>query len=464
MRLFRQLNISATCFAIGALTLGYAIQVSNGFYHPTALGFLTAAFVVVLAGVAMYRFSEGLTALDRRVLHTLLGLGIAFQFVVLLSNQTPLLFLTAESNLLPFRLLVATQAMAVAIGLSGWKRLRAAWFPLCLAASLALGVWTIRTSPNPFIDVFTVHKEAIDALLKGGDPYRISFPNLYPPEMARVFYNPEALIGNRVAFGYPYPPASLLLVVPGQLLLNDYRYAELALLVGAAALIGWSRRGLVAKLAACLLLTTPRVWFVIEQGWTEPVGIFLLALTVFLLIRQSIPAGAAAGLMVVTKQYLGFAGLAVIRLAFYRPQRWLWTAVAGVGAAALITLPMALDHPNAFVRNVVWLQTLEPFRMDSLSFVSWAARAGFGRGSYLWAVGAALIAAVASLLLTRNSVSGFAAAVAVTTFSMFVFGSKAFCNYYFFVIGALCTTVAAYAAPAPAGNDGPDTATPLPTT
>ena len=60
------------------------------------------------------------------------------------------------------------------------------------------------------------------------------------------------------------------------MLFGDYRYSELALLVGAAALIGSGVRRLPAMLAASLLLTTPRVWFVIEEGWTEPVGIFLL--------------------------------------------------------------------------------------------------------------------------------------------------------------------------------------------
>jgi hypothetical protein len=32
-------------------------------------------------------------------------------------------------------------------------------------------------------------------------------------------------------------------------------------------------------------------------------------------------------------------------------------------------------------------------------------------------------------------------------FAMFVFGSKAFCNYYYFVIGAMCIAIAAFAGP-----------------
>ncbi len=301
----------------------------------------------------------------------------------------------------------------------------------------------IKASPNPYIDVVTVHKEALDAFLHHHDPYRISFENIYGADSG-LYYNPAAVIGKRLAIAYPYPPASLIFAVPGHFLFGDFRYSELAWLILGAGLIGFSRRSLSAKLAACLLLTTPRVWFVIEQGWTEPIAIFMLALTVFLLIRNPIWASWAAGILVVTKQYLGFTGLALLRLVWLRPSKWYWILFGMAFAAAAITLPLALWHPNAFMRNVVWLQTQEPFRVDSLSYLSWAARRGMGQGTFVWAVGAAIAAAVVSIVVTRNTAGGFAAAVALTTFMMFAFGSKAFCNYYFFVIGALCCTLAAF--------------------
>ena len=99
------------------------------------------------------------------------------------------------------------------------------------------------------------------------------------------------------------------------------------------------------------------------------------------------------------------------------------------------------------MRAVVWLQTLEPFRTDSLSFLIWADRNGIGRGSFLWAVGAAVVAAVVTLFTTRNTPSGFAASAALTMFAMFAFGSKAFCNYYYFVLGTMCIAIAAFASP-----------------
>jgi hypothetical protein len=83
-------------------------------------------------------------------------------------------------------------------------------------------------------------------------------------------------------------------------------------------------------------------------------------------------ASWAAGLMLATKQYLPFTGLAVLRSLLLDIGRWkkalLWIVVTG----AVCILPFALWHPNSFMRSVVLLQTLEPFRTDSLSFLVWA--------------------------------------------------------------------------------------------
>lgn len=442
-RLRGWLNPSALCFSLSAILLGRAIQYGNGFYNPIALRWMTAALVLALVGVLVHRVQAAMPGTSARVVEIVLLAGIVWQVQELLTGS-PGLYVSGEASRTLFNGLVTLQAVGIALGVARIRLARHLWFPVVLAASMGLGVWMIKASPNPYIDVTAVHREAIDALLDGRDPYRISFPNIYEPALAREFYNPAAVFGDRILFAYPYPPPSLFFAVPGQVLFGDYRYAEAALLVLGAALIGFSRRDLTSRLAACLLLTTPRVWFVIEQGWTEPIGIFLLALTVFLLIRQPVAAGLAAGIFVVTKQYLGFTGLAVLRLVFMKARLWPWTALAVAFTAAAVTLPLALWHPTAFMRNVVWLQTLEPFRSDSLSFLSWAAREGLGRGSYVWAVGAAVSAAAITSVATRNSPTGFAASVALTTFAMFAFGSKAFCNYYFFVIGALCCAVAAY--------------------
>ena len=58
-------------------------------------------------------------------------------------------------------------------------------------------------------------------------------------------------------------------------------------------------------------------------------------------------------------------------------------------------------------------------------------------------------AAASALALWRlpRTPAGFSAAIAMTFFAFFVFNKQAFCNYYFFVVGALYASVAAWHAP-----------------
>jgi hypothetical protein len=238
-------------------------------------------------------------------------------------------------------------------------------------------------------------------------------------------------------------------------LLGDYRYAELAALIVGAGLIGFAQPGLASKLAACLLLTTPRGLFVLEQGWTEPIAILLLAATVFLFLRRPLAGAWVAGLLIFAKQYLFLAGPLFLRFALGQPRRRcvLILLFAGLAAAAA-TLPFALWHRNSFLNNVIWLQTREPFRIDSLSYLSWAAREGWVQGSFVWAIVAAAVAIVAGFVAAPNTPAGFSASVTLYSLAMFAFGSKAFCNYYYFVIGALCCTIATCANRPPQDADG----------
>ena len=441
----RPLNLSAACFILSAATLGHALQISNGTFHPDALWWVGVGFGCCVAGTLSHRGSVGWSDTGQRLATVLLAGAILWNLAQLMMNTRPGEAMVPTS-LVPFRLGVIAVGGLVVAGVSGMAVARRVWFPLILGVVALMGTWMLRVSPAPGIDVIVVHQEAIEAFLHGHDPYRISFPNIYGDNW-KYYYNPAVVFGDRIGFGFPYPPASLLLAVPGHLFFGDYRYSELGFLIASAALIGYSRRHLMARLAAVLLLTTPRGFFVLEQGWTEPIAIFTVALTTFLFMEGSMRASWSAGLMLATKQYLPFTGLAVLRALLLDRRRLVHALVvmALVGAATI--LPFALWHPNSFLRAVVWLQTLEPFRTDALSFLIWADRNGYGRGNFLWAVGAAVIAAVLSLLTTRNTPSGFAASASITMFAMFALGSKAFCNYYYFVIAAMCIAIAAFTVP-----------------
>jgi hypothetical protein len=441
--------LSRASFVAAAAALGHGLQISNGFYDDRALAWVTGALALALLGLVACRLRPDLSAAQWPWLPIGTAVAIAWQIVSLLGSP-PGMYLGTRANIRQFHALIAIEAALVAAAFLPVRRISRIWFPALLAVHLAAGAWMLQASPDPRIDVVVVHREAFRALGSGRSPYQISFENIYGRDSG--FYNPQMVEGDRVMFGYPYPPVSLLLAVPGHLLAGDYRYAQLVALVAAAALIGFSGRALLPKLVAALFLTQPRGFFVLEQGWTEPIALCMLAVSLFVMRRSPSAAGWAGGLLIVTKQYLAVAAFPLCRFAM-TADNLRGILIAAVAATGIVTLPFVFWEPRSFVESVLLLQTREPFRVDSLSYLSWAARHEWGTGSFVWAIGAAGVALALAMSLSPSSPLGFAASVAFSTFAMFAFGSKAFCNYYFFVAGALCFAAAqpgdAVKAPAP---------------
>lgn len=445
--------VSTSCLIASTGLLGWAVQVADGFYHPRALALLSGAFLLAAVGLSL-RQAGAASAGHARVVRVALAATITLQVLALLAKP-PGMYLRAGARVDLFSAGVIVQALAVAAGAFSVRRLARVWFPVVLGLSLALGTWMLEASPDPQIDVVEVHETALAALAHGRNPYKVTFRNIYGDTR---FYNPQAVAGDQVLFGYPYPPLSLLLAAPGQTALGDYRYAELAAAVGAAALMGYGVGSLTAKLAATLWLTTPRLYFVLEQGWTEPIAVLMLALTVFCMVRGPAWAPWSTGLLLVTKQYVAVAAPLAWRVSAAWPGGSPASTWRAVLAGSLVTLPFVAWDVRAFVDTVVLLQTKEPFRIDSLSYASWAARAGWGEASWLWAAGAGIVVLVAAFRRADRTATGFSGAIAVTTLAMFSMGSKAFCNYYVFVIGALSCAIASCEHPPADHAPGPDRA------
>jgi hypothetical protein len=434
-------------FALAAVALGAALQVNYGQYHPLALAWLTLAAAACVAGVL--RMPRGATSegRGRRRVESpdlvILAAGVAAQFAMLLSRSPALAELDARVNLLPFRAGLTAAAAFVALAAFGPQAVRRIAVLLLLACHFALGLWLLRATPQPAVDVCVFQRDACEALLQGRNPYAITFLDVSPA--GQNFYGPGLSAGGRLLFGYPYPPLSLLLAIPGHLL-GDYRYSQLAAMTLAGGLVAFCRPARRATLAAALLLFTPRGFFVLQVGWTEPFVALLLALTVFLASRtpQRLPTWAVAvafGLLLASKQYLVLALPLVVLLPSMERKRLRFLVVAAI-AALLVTLPLAFWDVQAFGHGAVLLQFRQPFRQDALSYlVPLAHAAGVVPSSF---VPFALAAGAIGLCLWTcpRTASGFSAGVAMTFLVFFAFNKQAFCNYYHLVIAALCCAVA----------------------
>ncbi|MFZ5469027.1 MAG: hypothetical protein ACOZIN_06255 [Myxococcota bacterium] len=431
----------SVALALAAVALGHALQVSNGNLHPESIVFLSSALVLCVAGVAAPKWERLERLGDAPVVFVLLA-GVGYQLYRLLIAPPGIYLQVGPAAYVPFFGGLGVTAVLAGAGLSRQSPLGPLRVPTMLLVHLLLGVWLIRASPNPFIDVHVFQRDGVAALLAGQNPYAMTFPDIYGNS---PFYGPGLSEGGRLKFGFPYPPLSLFLALPGQLFGGDHRYSQLLAMTGAGALMAYARPGRVAPAAAALFLFTPRAFFVLEQGWTEPFAVLLLASVVFAACRLPRALPWAFGLFLAVKQYLVLAiPLGFLLLPRPLPEKKELWRMGGqvVGIGLLVTLPLALWDVKAFLWDVVTLQTVQPFRAEALSYLAYFARQGGAPPPTALAFVVALLGVGLSLWRSPRTPGGFAASCALVLAGFFAFNKQAFCNYYYLVVGALCCAVA----------------------
>lgn len=423
---------------LAAAILARAVQIDDGHLRGEAIAMLALAFALVLVAV----LAAEVPALARhgpRFAIAVLGVAIAYEVVELLARP-PGIYLARGVATAPFYAGVVLSAALLGAALVS-ERWRRPCFALFLLAQFLLGVWMIHASPDPRIDVHVFQRDASRALFSGHAPYGMSHPDL---GIDPRFFGPSLVENGRTRIGLPYPPLSALLSLPGHLF-GDHRYSLVAAMTIAAAFMAWARPGRMATGAAALFLFTPRRFFVLEQGWTEPYVVLAFASVVLCACRFRRALPYALGLFFAVKQYAVLAAPLVLLLL---PRPWSWREIWGVAwraalTALVVTMPLALVDLPAFMRDVVLFQVRQPFRPDALSFLAWFARGG-GAPLPAW-IGFAALAAMLLVALWRapRTPAGFALGSGLAFLAFFAFNKQAFANYYFFVGGALCLAVAA---------------------
>ncbi len=386
-----RLKTSLIALLLSIVLLGLAIHVRDGLYNPKALTLMTAAFAACGVAIHLRRIPDlALPPLSRRSQNIFLSLAI-----------------------------------------------------IVLAVFTVFATHTIRSSPRPFIDTFIQNRDSCDALLHGINPYTISFPDIY--EGTSFTYPPGLVRDGRVMMGYPYVPLPLLLQLPSYAIFGDPRYAQmLALLLAGIFFIAMDLR--LGTLAAILLLFTPRVFYVVDMSWVDSFMVMLLAATTWCALRKRRLLPIALGLFIASKQHVFLC----LPLTFLLTGTWrnaTMLNIKAVAVAALVSLPMAMWNFPAFFENTVMLQLRLPFRDDSLSYLAWIAQLGGPKLPSFIGFIALAVAMWFCLKRLRPSTSSYALAVAFSFFALFAFNKQAFCNYYFFVIGAMCCALASCTTP-----------------
>ncbi len=441
-------------FALGmplcALFLDLTIN-ENG-YHPLTLVFLTIAGIACFTAI-IFRPGRSVEELLRKRAAVLLSVIIVVPLIFTLTQH-----LKDPAICLPVLILAA-------LGFLQITDLGAIRIPLLLVmvigfcAVYALTFVSPQRAKDPKIDVFLFHQAAAEALKNGQNPYATRIPNMYSEGNSAEFQNPHrfgpgapaygpGVVDNNgwLTYGYPYPPFSLLMMMPGYLLGGDCRFACLVATGLTAVLMALARPGRWGPFMALLLLVNPKAFDVMDASWTEPLLLFTFSLVMFCACRWRRGLPWALGFLLATKQYTVILLPALFLLVegpnpFRKVVKMLAKASLVVAA---VTLPFIAWNPHEFIRDVVQFQFVQPFRDDSLSYMVWIRNHNGGHWPSVWTPFLMLIPAIViAIYRCERSPSGFAAAVTIICYTFFAFNKQAFCNYYYFVIGAALWSVAA---------------------
>jgi len=449
---------SAFFTCIAAVFIGLAIQNHDGEYTPMAMVMITIALIAAV--LTILRPRRIANAVSGRTLNFAIGIGLAIEVLALfrswpISVDQKRIGGAAHSQ---FLALLAGCALMIAVGFSNVKWARQWWFPALLILNLATGFWMIHASPDPHIDVWVFQQQGPQTLLEGHNPYdyhQANFPDIYHSTRpgAQEVYGSGLSKDDHLQFGFPYPPLSLLLATIGYAIAGDHRYAQAIAITLSGLFISYARSGRFPKLAAALFLMTPRIWFVLGRGWTEPFVVMLLAATIFCGCRRLwklLPI--ALGLFLASKQYLALA-IPFTFLLLEEPfnfnsvdnwKKWGWLLIKSAIVAAIVSLPLALWNWHEFWFSTVSVQKYAPFRWDALSYLVMLGLHNSRYITWTWLVPVALIPAILlALRKAPRSAAGFALSLGLVFLVFFAFNKQAFCNYYFFTIGAFCCALGA---------------------
>ena len=328
---------------------------------------------------------------------------------------------------------------------------------LCIFA--VTGCIVIHARPSPAIDTWYFQQAGAQLLSRGGNPYDAAYAIPYAPWQVDVFYG-QGVVENGYLMSYGYPPLNLLVQLPFWAVLGDIRYSILfGVLLSALFMRGLApaRHRALADMAALFLMFEPATLFVVRQAWTEPIVLAFWS-AALLAAKRALPesaanasnqsrwlSGIALGLLAAIKQYTPLMLIPpLLQTAMHkRPKQQILIAT---GCACITIVPFLLWNPLEFLRDIVFLQFKQPFRLDAMSLLAVIARLRHVPSLPAAALIPAFLVPWLIFLIAKPK-PGRIDQIALTTaagFITFIFLNKqSFHNYYWLALGLLCATCAA---------------------
>jgi hypothetical protein len=416
---------------------GYAITFSHGEYTRGAIGcVVTGLCVLSFWFVAAFRREPRVVGDPRLVLGLI---WFALFALVWTARRDPAIIIYPHR---PWDLGRDAQVLSLLLlasylpWLGGkWREPRwlifGRWVAFALLVVIA-GVDTIHSSPSPRIDVWDLQMQGAEAFAHGKNPYvTVAVHDTGPAKAAAV--------------PYAYPPTQVYVTLISWVVLGDVRYTMLAAIVLAGAAMRYlTARTTLPSLAkdapSLFLFLTPKLFFILEQAWVDPVAVMFVSLGVVCAVaRRTTLTAIVLGLASSSKQTMFWIlPLAGFCLGFTLRQ---WLVM--LAAAVLPVAPFMIWDFRAFkYANFDFLNNVPP-RASALTLNNWAMRTlGIKIPGGVGFVLAAL--ATGSACWKLRGVPNFALAAATTYFVFFAFNRWAFANYYF-LISSLCAVAAAAA-------------------
>ncbi len=424
---------------MAAWLLGSGLSLGDGHLDPGGIAALVLTWAAVV-GAFVSRAPE-----DGRRTERVLEIGIVIQLVMLMIKP-PGEYLRTDLAEHPFFAPIFPVVMVAVAILSATlivdrPLVGRATFPAVVALSGIAAVWMLFASPQPAIDVLDFSRESARALAHGRNPYDLHLHNVYGHTR---YFGPGFATDRTIDVGLVYPPVSLILTAAGEWIAGDSR-ATLVLALVVTALLIDRLGGRTARLSALVFLTTPRQYFVLEHGWTEPLFLCGFAGLVLLASRRRRGIAVLLGALLALKQFaVLLLPLLHLMLGELRPRRSLKLLAAALAVAALLIAPFFLWDPHAYLRSTVLFHLAQPFRADSLNFAAlWAwARGGSAPPTTVPTLICLCAALWVALRRCRPTPAGFAAGCALVLLATLAWSKQAHCNYLYLVVGLLLCSVA----------------------